>query len=58
MNTNTASMPETQIVTVAVITYHSAATVLETLDSIFNQTLFPRLFCHCQKGLQVAFGFK
>lgn len=38
MNTNTASMPETQIVTVAVITYHSAATVLETLDSIFNQS--------------------
>lgn len=31
-----------QVVTVAVITYHSSATVLETLDSIVNQTYGPR----------------
>lgn len=34
-------MSNKQIVTVAVITYHSAATVLETLDSIVNQSYGP-----------------
>ncbi|MBW3530946.1 glycosyltransferase family 2 protein [Shewanella sp. NKUCC06_TVS] len=41
MNTNTVKKHNKQIVTVAVITYHSAATVLETLDSIVNQTYGP-----------------
>lgn len=38
MNINTVKKNDKQIVTVAVITYHSAATVLETLDSIVNQS--------------------
>lgn len=41
MNTNTVTRNDKQIVTVAVITYHSAATVLETLDSIVSQTYGP-----------------
>lgn len=41
MNTNTVTKTDKQIVTVAVITYHSAATVLETLDSIVNQSYGP-----------------
>lgn len=39
MNKNTIS--NKRIVTVAVITYHSATTVLETLDSIVNQSYGP-----------------
>ncbi|MGI2166333.1 glycosyltransferase family 2 protein [Shewanella oncorhynchi] len=41
MNTNIVKKNDKQIVTVAVITYHSAATVLETLDSIVSQTYGP-----------------
>ncbi|OUS52101.1 glycosyl transferase [Shewanella sp. SACH] len=41
MNTNTVKKNNKQIVTVAVITYHSSATVLETLDSIVNQNYGP-----------------
>ncbi|WP_412503568.1 glycosyltransferase family 2 protein [Shewanella indica] len=41
MNINTTKKNDKQIVTVAVITYHSAATVLETLDSILNQSYGP-----------------
>lgn len=41
MNTNTVTNNAKQIVTVAVITYHSATTVLETLDSIVSQTYGP-----------------
>ncbi|GHW58029.1 glycosyl transferase 2 family protein [Vibrio cholerae] len=41
MNINTARKNDNQIVTVAVITYHSAVTVLETLDSVVNQSYGP-----------------
>lgn len=42
MNINTTKKNDKHIVTVAVITYHSAATVLETLDSIVNQSSGPQ----------------
>ncbi|MFM4937379.1 glycosyltransferase family 2 protein [Aeromonas veronii] len=41
MNTNPVTKSDKKVVTVAVITYHSATTVLETLDSIVNQSYGP-----------------
>ncbi len=41
MNSNTVIQNNRPIVTVAVITYNSARTVLETLDSVVNQSYMP-----------------